>query len=157
MANKQTISKDTPLSEITFRRYERPYDIEGRELIRKLCLSMGLLQPGDSRDVIVDVLQVMLDAKKEGRELSSEQVKSLVIDRRKNADLVLSGIASSNIRRQIKRLRNLFLVEKIRNNYRITEFADLHDTFEEKLMQYLVPTVLGRVREYLKTVDQKYR
>ena len=49
-----TISRDTPLAEITLRRYEKP-TTEGRDLVRKLCLSVGLLQPGDSRDVIVDV------------------------------------------------------------------------------------------------------
>lgn len=153
----QTISKDTPLSEVTFRRYERPYELKGRDLIRKLCLSVGLLQPGDSRDVIVDVLMVLLEAKKADKELSSEDVKNLVIEARQNANLALNGIASSNIRRQIKRLRDIFIVEKVRNNYRITEFASLHDTFEEKYMQYMMPTVVSRVKEYLKTVDDMYK
>jgi len=153
---KQTILRDTPLSEITIRRYEKPYDLEGRELVRKLCLSLGLLQPGDSRDVIVDVLMVMLEARKKEKELSSEQIKDLVIETRQNANLVLAGIASSNIRRQIKRLRDVFLVEKVKNNYRIPEFAGLHETFNEKFTQYLMPTILGRVKEYLKTVDEKY-
>lgn len=157
MTNRKTISKDTPLSEITFRRYEKPYDLEGRELIRKLCLSIGLLQPGDSRDVIVDVFYVLLEGRKQDKELSSEQIKNLVIETRKNSNLALAGIASSNIRRQIKRLRDLLLVEKIRNNYRITEFTNLNDIFEEKFMQYLLPTVIGRVKEYFKTVDEKYR
>ena len=44
----KTISKDLPLSEITLRRYEKPYATNKRELTRKLCLSLGLLQPGDS-------------------------------------------------------------------------------------------------------------
>ncbi len=47
------ISKDIPLSEITLRRYEKPSKLSERELVRKICLSVGLLQPGDSRDVIV--------------------------------------------------------------------------------------------------------
>jgi len=47
------IAKDTPLSEVTLRKYEKPVDISERDLVRKLCLSLGLLQPGDSRDVIV--------------------------------------------------------------------------------------------------------
>ena len=60
----KTISKDTPLAEITLRRYEKPDNLSDRELVRKLCLSIGLLQPGDSRDVVVDVLYVMLKNKK---------------------------------------------------------------------------------------------
>ena len=55
MKKKQTVSRDIPLSEITLRRYERPYNMSRRELVRKLCLSVGLLQPGDSRDVVVDI------------------------------------------------------------------------------------------------------
>ena len=55
----KTISRDVPLSELTLRKYEKP-DFKGRNLIRKLCLSLGLLQPGDSRDVIVDILNVLL-------------------------------------------------------------------------------------------------
>ena len=58
------ISKDVPLGEITLRRYEKP-NLKDRDLVRKLCLSVGLLQPGDSRDVIVDVLYTLLKSKKE--------------------------------------------------------------------------------------------
>ncbi|MBU1269867.1 MAG: hypothetical protein KJ583_04270 [Nanoarchaeota archaeon] len=65
------ISVDTPLAEITLRKYESPKGKDKRELVRKLCLSLGLLQPGDSRDVVVDIMQVMLEAKKE---LTSKEV-----------------------------------------------------------------------------------
>jgi len=53
--------RDIPLAEITLRRYEKPYDSSKRELVRKICLSLGLLQPGDSRDIIVDILLVFKD------------------------------------------------------------------------------------------------
>ena len=36
--------KDIPLSEITLRKYEKPVGLEKRELVRKICLSLGLLQ-----------------------------------------------------------------------------------------------------------------
>src|SRR3989338_5158478 len=49
------ISKDTPLAELTLRKYEKPYTMSRRDLMRKICLSTGLLQPGDSRDSIVDI------------------------------------------------------------------------------------------------------
>ena len=76
-------TKDIPLAEITLRRYEKPYQTEKRELIRKICLSLGLLQPGDSRDVIVDIMEVMLKAKQEKKHLSSEELTSRVLDSRK--------------------------------------------------------------------------
>jgi len=62
---KQTKTRDTPLMEVTLRRYEKPVGLEERELVRKFCLGVGLLQPGDSRDVVVDVVLALLLAKKE--------------------------------------------------------------------------------------------
>ncbi|MBI2663285.1 hypothetical protein HYX15_02005 [Candidatus Woesearchaeota archaeon] len=143
-----TVAKDNPLNEITLRRYEKPYELEGRELIKKLCLSVGLLQPGDSRDVVVDVLMILLEAKKKKKELDSKVIEDLVIKLRKKEKLPLKGIASSNIRRQLKRLRDLFLVEKINNNYRINEFEDLNIIFEKRIEQFYLANILERVREY---------
>jgi len=150
------VIKDTPLMELTLRRYEKPQNLEMRELLKKFCLSMGLLQPGDSRDVIVDVLHALLKAKKEQNDLSSEQIRSNVIDIRNQYELPLLGVASSNVRRQIKRLRDMMIVEKIKNNYRITEFARLTDTFDEKINQYLLPTIASRVKEYCGVIDNEF-
>ncbi|MBR9691138.1 hypothetical protein GOV08_05660 [Candidatus Woesearchaeota archaeon] len=150
---KQTISIDTPLSEMTLRRYEKPYDLTRRNLVRKLCLSVGLLQPGDSRDVVVDVLFVLLQAKVENKHLTSEEVNKKVIDIRTAEKMPLVGIAGSNIRRQLKRLREVHLAEKVKNTYRITEFAKIKDTFEDKMIKYMLPSIIERVREYYDKVD----
>jgi len=149
--------KDTPLSEISLRRYEKPFNLQGRELIKKFCLSMGLLQPGDSRDIIVDILYVLLKARNEKKELSSEEIKDLVIEFRKSQNLALLGVASSNIRRQIKRLRDVFLAEKIKNNYRITEFSSISELFDEKTKKIMLPAILDRVSEYAKRVDEEFK
>lgn len=147
-----TISKDIPLSEITLRRYEKPYDMTPRELIKKLCLSIGLLQPGDSRDIIVDVLQSLIDAKKRKKFLDSVEVQKETINLRKKQKLPLKGIAPSNIRRQLKRLTDIFLVEKINNKYRITEFYNLEEIFDEKIEKFMLPNILSRVKEYFQAV-----
>jgi hypothetical protein len=147
------ISKDTPLSEITFRRYESPSNEGGRKLVRKLCLSMGLLQPGDSRDVVVDVLNVLLKAKKQKKYLSSEEIVARVIKERKLAKQPMLGIASSNIRRQILRLRDLLLVEKIKNVYRITEFLPVSAIYDTRIKAVLLSAMLERVGEYAHAVD----
>ena len=150
---KQTRSIDTPIAELTLRRYEKPHNLSKRELVRKLCLSIGLLQPGDSRDVIVDVLYVMLEAKKEGKLISSDEVNRNVILLRKNENLPLNGIAGSNIRRQLKRLREAQLIEKVKNDYRITEFQPIKTTFDEKIQKYILPSIIERVKEYYEKVD----
>ena len=145
----KTISKDTPLSEITLRRYEKPSNLKGRDLVRKLCLSIGLLQPGDSRDVVVDVLNVILKAKKE---LESKEIEELVKKERKEHNLPMLGIAGSNIRRQLKRLKDLFLIESIANKYKITENATLKEIFEEKIEKFYLESIKSRVKEYFMAI-----
>ena len=144
------ISRDTPLAEITLRRYEKPDNLEGRELTRKLCLSLGLLQPGDSRDVMVDVLHVIL---KEKKELSSKQIEELVIKNRKENKLELKGVAGSNIRRQLKRLKDLLIIESISNNYRLNENASLKEIFEEKIQKFYLKSILNRIEEYIEVIQ----
>ena len=143
------ISKDMPLAELTLRRYERPSNLSKRELIRKLCLSIGLLQPGDSRDIIVDIFNVLIDSKKP---LQSEEIQEKVVALRKKYKSPLIGIAHSNVRRQIKRLRELFLVEKIRNEYRITENDSLLSIYENKIEKYYLNSINERVKEYFKAI-----
>lgn len=150
------ISRDTPLMEMVLRRYEKPQSLETRDLVRKFCLSIGILQPGDSRDIIVDILYVLLRAKTEKKELASETVKDLVIEMRKEHNLPLLGVASSNIRRQLKRLRDVLLVEKIKNRYRITEFACLNESYKEKVEQLLLPSLLSRINEYYQEIDKRF-
>ena len=144
-------AKETPLAEITLRKYERPFDLERREVFKKICLSLGLLQPGDSRDVIVDVFQVIVDNK----EISSEDIVDKVVKNRKKYKLEQLGIAPSNIRRQVKRLKDLFLIEKSGNVYRVTEGVPLVEVFEEKVEKFLLRSILDRVKEYLRVLEKK--
>ena len=148
----KTISKDTPLSEITLRRYEKPSVTSKRDLTRKVCLSIGLLQPGDSRDIIVDILQVLMDNKNEQIFMNSEEIKEKVILSRKKQKLPLKGIASSNVRRQLKRLRDIYLVENIRNQYRIAEFEELHVIFKKQIKDFYLKNILERVEDYFREI-----
>ncbi len=151
------VVKDTPLAELNLRRYEKPIKLPDRELIKKFCLSVGLLQPGDSRDVVVDVLLVLLKSKQDKKMLSSEEVTKKVIEEKKRSKLALVGVANSNIRRQLKRLRDLFIAEKVKNAYRINEFDSLHNNFSEKTEKFLLLSVLERVKEYAKAVDERFK
>lgn len=144
------VSKDTPLTEITLRKYEKPYEMSKRDLIRKICLSTGLLQPGDSRDVIVDIFQILLEKK---IEMSCEEIQEEIVRRRKLDKLPLNGVASSNLRRQLRRLREMYFVEKIKNNYRINENEeDISVIFTEKIEKFYLPAIVSRIKEYLKAL-----
>ncbi len=146
--------KDSALSEITLRKYEKPYQLDKRELVKKICLSLGLLQPGDSRDVVVDILLVLIQAAEQKKELSNEQIKLGVEELRTKHSLELKGIAESNIRRQLKRLRDLMLVEKKNNLYNISEFETLEKIFENKIERFLIPQTIERIHEYLAELEK---
>lgn len=147
------IAIDRSLAEITLRKYEKPEALKDRELVRKLCLSVGLLQPGDSRDIIVDILLIMLQSKDP---LTSQEVEERVIDYRKQNGLQLLGIASSNIRRQLLRLREIFIVEKVKNSYIINENTTLQYIFAEKIEKYYLNSIVERVKDYVIEADKRF-
>lgn len=150
------VARDIPLSELTLRRYEKPLKLKDRELVRKLCLSLGLLQEGDSRDVVVDVLFVLLKSRKRKKVLTVSEIEDAVIKNRKLHKLPVLGVASSNIRRQLKRLKDLFLVEKLGKGYRITEFTTLSEIFHDRIEKFLLDSTLQRIREYLVRTDEQF-
>src|SRR3990172_8752404 len=99
--------KDLPLQEITLRKYEEPTAIEGRELVKKFLLSVGLLKPGESRDIIVDITHSLLLAKKEKKILDIPNFLETLNGK--------AGASAPNVRRQLRRLKELKLIEKLSN------------------------------------------
>ena len=102
---KKLQSKDIPLQEIILRRFESPYGLEDRELSRKFLLSVGLLQTGESRDIIVDLFMILLKSKKNA---SPKDINFIVNELKE-----LPGASKPNLLRQLKRLRDIKLVEKV--------------------------------------------
>jgi hypothetical protein len=146
---EQKVHKDTPLAEITLRRYERPDNLEQRDLVKKLCLSLGLLQPGDSRDIIVDIFSVII---KEKKAISVPDIVLKVKETRTKYNLPMQGVATSNVRRQIKRLKQALLIESIQSKYRLTENLTLLEIFEEKIEKFYLRSILERVKEYCRQI-----
>ncbi len=147
--------KDLPISEITLRKYEEPSNLEERELVRKFCLSVGLLQPGDSRDIVVDILIVLLKAKGQKKFLGLDEIKHESKKLREKYKLEAKGLADSNIRRQLKRLRDLLIVEKFKNAYCISEFLSINKIFAEKIEKFYLVAILERIKEYLAEIESK--
>ena len=145
-----------PLAEIILRKYELPQKVKERELVKKLCLSLGVLQPGDSRDVIVDVFHVLLKSRKRRNLLTVSEIEKKVIQNRKLHKVPMLGVASSNIRRQIKRLRNLLIIDKIKSSYRISEFMPLQQIFSQKIESVIIPNITRRIDEYLQKADEVF-
>ena len=146
--------KDLPLAEINLRKYEKPVGLEKRELVRKVCLSLGLLQLGDSRDVIVDILMVLIESNKKKEKLSSEEIGKRVEASRKKYSLDNKGLAESNIRRQLKRLNDSMIIDKKNNMYYLTEHNSLKEIFEKNIEKFVLPQIVERVKEYLGEVEK---
>lgn len=146
--------KDIPLSEITLRKYEKPSNLEKRELIKKICLSLGLLQPGDSRDIIVDIIMLLTGANREGRNLSSEEIRTGCEELRKKYSLETKGLAESNIRRQLKRLKDAMIIESSENKYYLSEHSSLKDIFEKRFERFIIPQTIERIKEYLEELEK---
>ncbi|MBU2523374.1 MAG: hypothetical protein KKE23_03745 [Nanoarchaeota archaeon] len=146
--------EEKPLAEITLRKYETPYKLGKRELAKKICLSLGLLQTSDNRDVIVDILLVLIEAQKKKEQLDIGDIKKRVIESRKAASCEEKGIAESNLRRQLRRLKDLMLAEKFENKYRIAEHSSLSRLFDEKIVNFLVPSITARIKEYLEELEK---
>ena len=146
--------KDLPLSEITLRKYEKPYQLNNRELVKKICLSLGFLQPGDSRDIIVDLFLALLEAKNKKTKLNLEDLKNRAIESRKKANLEIKGVADSNIRRQLKKLKDMFIIDRTQNQYYIAEFDSLEKIFNEKIENFYLRSIIERISEYLKELEK---
>lgn len=141
-----TRAKDRPISEITLRKYEKPYKMSERETVRKLCLSLGLLQPGDSRDIIVDIFHLIISHK---LGVHYAKLEDELIKRRKKLNLPLLGATPANIHRQLRRLRDMQLIDKNLHRYRLTEGMSLKEIVEERVVKYHLDSILERIKEYI--------
>ncbi len=139
--------RDIPLQEITIRKYEQPYGLEEKELVRKFLLSLGLLQPGESRDIIVDIFHLFLKARKRNKTLDVEDIVTELAGK--------TGASAPNVSRQIKRLRDLKIVEKNHDGYRITEFGKIDNIVSNYLVPFVINQSAERLREYAKELDRR--
>ena len=46
------------------------------------------------------------------------------------------------------------LVESSENKYKVAEFESLENLFEEKINNFLLPSIVGRVKEYLQALEK---
>ena len=142
---KKTI-KDIPLQEITLRKYEIPTALDDRELARKFLLSIGMLQPGDSRDIIVDVFHTLLKAGSAGAIF--EQISTELEGK--------PGASQPNIRRQLRRLKEIKLIDNRGEAYRIVESGQLVELINNYLEQFIVAPTLSRIKQYAVALEQRF-
>ena len=152
MPRMKTVASQKPLSEITLRKYETPKGLDERELTKKFCLTIGLLNPGDSRDVIVDILHEILFSKKP---LTASEIRQRVEFTRRSAKRPATGCAMSNVLRQLRRLKESLLIEKHLNTYRVSENDTLTGIFQEKVQKFRIESIIQRALEYTAELDKR--
>jgi hypothetical protein len=151
------ISKDAPLFEIILRKYDLPFSDNKRDLIKRFCLSLGLLNPGDFRDIIVDILYSFIINHPEG--ISLKQVEHNITEIRKQNDLELFGVSSSNIQRQIRRLKEIGIITKKDDSLYYLSEISFEVILKERIYPYLIRPSLRRIKEYCLRIDEitKYK
>ena len=140
-----------PFDEIVLRLYPGPSNFKGRDLVKKACLSCGLLNPGDSRDVIVDVLTVLAFAKKNKEWLSSVIIGERVVEMRLAENWALDGTAGSNIRRILKLLRDYGFV--VKENARYQTSGNLVQAFQD-VLDKRVNKIIDRNKAFFKALNE---
>ena len=64
------------------------------------------------------------------------------------------GLAPSNVRRQLKRLRDIQIIEKSKNLYRLTEFMKLSEIFNSIIKKIVLNSITERVEDYILLYEQ---
>ncbi|MFA5405909.1 MAG: hypothetical protein WC307_00930 [Candidatus Nanoarchaeia archaeon] len=138
---------DTPVLDFSLRKFEKPsgnFD----ELLRKFCISTGLLQPGDSRDIIIDLLLLFIKAGKVKRFITINNIYKYLLDTGK------PGVSQSNARRHLLRLKEFDFVEKTIEGYRLREWLSIEELFKDFIKFKAEPTI-ERIIEYASLIDKQ--
>lgn len=136
---------DSPVVDISLRKFEKPVG-SINDVIKKFCISIGLLQPGDSRDVIVDLVLLFIKACKARRVLSIEDVYRHALNVNKK------GVSQSNVRRHLFRLKELDIIEHAPEGYRLREWLSFKDLVSD-LVKFKVEPTIERIKEYAEFID----
>ncbi len=142
---KRITSKDIPLQEITLRRYESPQNLTTDELAKKFLLSIGLIQPGESRDMLVYIFRILLLARRNKQLVPLEKFLELLKGKQ--------GASAPNIRRQLRRLKDMKLAERVRGAYRITGFGAISKIIDNYIEPFVINQSVERLKEYTKALD----
>jgi predicted transcriptional regulator len=134
-------TSDFPLFEITLRKYERPENIDERTIIRRFCMSLGLINIGDTRIGIVELFEVLLKVE---NPLKAEEIREKL-----GKKLALSGI-----RRHLRRMQLVGIVEHRNKKYALSEGGDLAYSLKLTTKRYSIDDTFDRIIEYAEKLKE---
>ncbi len=145
---RKRLYKDKPLAGISLNEFEKPSSDYFTNL-RRFCISIGVISPGESRVAIIHILEILLKSKKSRKDGvdSYEIIKELY-----KTDI---KIVYANILRDLRKLIAVGIVERRENRYRIKENMKLKELLETFIKPYIIDRILKRIEEYADSIDQK--
>ncbi len=144
---RERLYKDRPLAEISLKEFEKPTSDYITNL-RRLCISLGVVSPGESRIAIVYILDILIKAReKKQKSLDSYAVVKELY--RRNVKIVYA-----NVLRDIRKLISVGLVEKRDNGYRIKENLPINEILKTFIKPYIVDKIFNRIIEYADAIDR---
>ncbi|MBR9689680.1 MAG: winged helix-turn-helix transcriptional regulator [Candidatus Altiarchaeota archaeon] len=130
--------RDTPLFELTLRKYEPPTGDLDKDL-RTFLLSLGMVRPGDQKSPLEVIFKAILTSK-----------KPIAVD-----DLAkMAGVTESAVRYHLERLKALRLVDG-RKEYYLAE-TDLSVAFKV-FRRYVLEELLDRIDLYVSELQSLIR
>ncbi|RME79172.1 MAG: hypothetical protein D6769_03195 [Methanobacteriota archaeon] len=131
--------------EITLRELSLPSEIKlsKKNLIKWLALSLGLINPGESRNGVLAVLQVMAENVNVGTPLSVDEIV-----RRVNK---VQEMSEKNVYYHLKKLKELDIISKVGNGYVVG------DGVEQNLDAILIGAYKKRISRILENVEEAAR
>lgn len=141
--------KDKPLSKISLSEFEKPGSDYFTNL-RRFCISLGLVNPGESRVAIIYILDLLLKLRlKEKDGADSYAIMKYLYS--KNIKIVYA-----NVLRDLRKLVSLGIVEKVDRKYRIKENMKLTEIIDEFIKPYLIDRILKKIYLYAESIDNDF-
>jgi len=145
---RKRLYRDKPLAGISLNEFEKP----GSDYItnlRRFCISIGVISPGESRIAIVHILDILLKTRKQnpGGLDSYTLIKELY-----QSDI---KIVYANILRDVRKLIAVGIVERIDNKYRIKENMKLKEILDTFIKPYVIEKILNKIGEYAEKIEEQ--
>lgn len=124
-----------------------------RELIELFLDTLGV-----SRDVAVDIFEVLVKAKRDDMGLTTTEIRSEIIKLRKERKVknIEDGLTKRNIQIWLKFFRDIGMIERFGFRYRFTKNKTPSVAFKE----YTKPDIIDKSAEYmyklLKEIENRY-
>jgi hypothetical protein len=144
---RKKLYKDLPLAGISLNEFEKP-SADYFTNLRRFCISIGVISPGESRVAIVYILDILLRAKATNPNgLDSLQITKALY----NLDV---KIVYANILRDVRKLIGIGIIERRGNLFRIKENLPLKELLETFIRPYIIDRIIKRVLEYADAIDK---